>query len=797
MLISCNWLRRHVDLDGVDLHDLGQRFTLAVAELEKVIEVGRDLDGIVLGRVVEVHPIVGAKIRRTLVDVGVGKPRQIVCGAPNVAAGQLVVVALPGARVGTLTIREAQIRGVDSAGMLCSEKELGLSEDHEGIMVVDAGAVGEPFAGQFSVADTLYEIDNKSLTHRPDLWGHRGIAREIAALLDRPLKPLKLDVPFTDERPLQLEVQDPQRCPRYSAVTLDGLSVGPSPLWLRLLLSRVGMRPISNIVDATNFVMLDLGNPLHAFDRRHIAGGRVVVRRAGDGEPFRTLDGVTRQLTTDDLVIADAERGVALAGVMGGENSEIRDDTTSIILESAAFDAAGVRLTSQRLGLRTESSARFEKSLDPRLPETAAWAFCQLLMELVDGAHVTSAYMDVAAPLPDPLRITLRPRVVRSKLGIADLCVERIIGILTGLEFSVTDAGDDQLHVEVPSFRATKDIALEIDLVEEIGRVYGYDNIIPQSANVRIRRPHSNARKKFEQRVRTHLSRASGFDEVLTYSFDFDPHLERIGAAHPNRLLMANPISQDMRGLRRHLAPNLLLALQRNDRDWHQIDLFEVGRVFVAEDPTRPELPQQPTTLGVVTALESVDGADATTFKRLKGVLAGLALAVEREAPRLEQGGVEHGWCHPIRQARLWVGDVAVGYLAQVHPLTSHQLDLRKAEVALLELDLQAWRAAPKVEAGYAPLPRFPAVFRDFAVVVEEHVTAAAIAEAIREVDLVSDVEFQSVYRGQGVAEGKKSMAWSVTARHPGQTLDDEHVKRLEDGVWQALAERVGGTPRA
>jgi len=797
MLISCNWLSRHVDLDGVDLHDLGRRFTLAVAELEEVIEVGHGLDPVVVGKVLEVHPIEGAKIRRTLVDVGLGEPQQIVCGAPNVAEGQLVVVALPGAKVGDLEIRKAAIRGVESSGMICSEKELGISDSHDGIMVLNEGVVGESFAAQFGVADTLFEIDNKSLTHRPDLWGHRGIAREIAALLDRPLKPMDLDVAFTDARPLSIDVQDLDRCPRYSAVTMDNITVKPSPLWLRMLLHRVGTRPISNIVDATNFVMLDLGNPLHAFDRRQIAGDSIVVRRAQAGETFVTLDGQERKLSEDDLLIGDAERGVALAGVMGGENSEIRDDSSSIVLEAAAFDAAAVRLTSQRLGLRTESSARFEKSLDPKLPEAASRAFCKLVAELVPEATVTSAFMDVAAPYPEPLHITLRPSIVRSKLGVADLATERIERILKGLEFGVTPQGDDALDILVPTFRATKDIGLEIDLVEEIGRVYGYDNIVPQSAQVQLRRPHKNAQKNFERRVRQHLSRACGFDEVLTYPFDFDPHLERIKAVDARRLLMANPISQEMKGLKRHLAPNLLLALERNDRDWSQVDIFEIGRVFQTDTPTEKELPAQPTTLGVLTSVDNADASTALTFRVLKGLISGLALAVERGAIRLEQGGVDHVWCHPVRQARIFAGDVVIGYMAQLHPATAHTLDLRKGEAAVMEIDLDAWRNTPKAAAGYTPLPRFPAVFRDFAVVVDESVRASAIQEAIASVHLVSDVTFQSVYRGKGVDEGKKSMAWSVTARHADHTLGDEDVKRLEDGVWKVLAERVGGVPRA
>lgn len=816
MLISCNWLRRHVDLDGVDLDDLGRRFTLAVAELEEVIHVGQNLDKIVVGHVLEVHPIEGAKVRRTLVDVGQTEPLQIVCGAPNVTAGQTVVVALVGAQVGDLTIGNAEIRGVPSSGMICSESELGISESHDGIMVLGEGQakIGVPFGEQFPVADTLFEIDNKSLTHRPDLWGHRGIAREVAALLGRPLLAMPLDVTYGDAAPLKISVEDFARCPRYSAVTLDGVHVAPSPLWLRLLLSRVGTRPISNIVDATNFVMLDLGNPLHAFDRRQIAGDTIVVRRAAAGEAFTTLDGTERKLTSEDLLIADTERGVALAGIMGGENSEIRDDTTSIVLEAAAFDASGVRMSGQRLGLRTESSARFEKSLDPLLPEAASRAFCRLLQELVPATTITSAFMDFAAPYPEPVTIVMRPELVRRKLGIPDLTDARISEILTGLDFTLSpgtpDAqGLDSINVGVPSFRATKDIALEIDLVEEVGRVYGYDNIVPVSPQVGLAQPHANKRKNFERAVRAFMTQACGADELMTYAFDYDPHLATIDGIDPKRLTLANPISQDMPALKRHLAPNLLLALERNDRRVASMNVFEIDRVFLDQATNNDSndsgaVPHQPKLLGGLIALEESDPSEATAFRRLKGQLVGLAATVKKPVIGMKQGGVKHPWCHPVRQARLLVTSadgndtLEIGYIAQLHPLTAHKLGLRKAEVALFELDLDAWRDNSKDAAvGYRPLPKFPSVFRDFAVLVDESIRAADVHEAIAGHPLVTDVSFQSVYRGQGVDPGKKSMAWSVAAGHPDHTLVEADIQELVSSVWAALADKVGGVPRA
>ena len=793
MFISCNWLRRHVDLDGQDLNELANRFTLSVAELEGVHHVGQGLGAIVVGRVLEVHPIEGARVQRTLVDCGEESPRQIVCGAPNVGANQSVLVALPGTTLGEMTIKEATIRGVASAGMICSETELGIGSDGDGILVLD----DEPHPGTklsdlCPIEDTLLEIDNKSLTHRPDLWGHRGLAREVAALLGKTLKPLDNSVTYAQETPIAITVEDNEACPRYTAVALDGVTVTTSPLWLRVLLHRVGTRPINNVVDATNFVMLDLGNPLHAFDRRQVSGNQIVVRRAQKNESFTTLDGVERELTDKDLLISDAERGVALAGIMGGENSEIQDDTTSVLLEAANFDPATVRMTSQRLGLRTESSARFEKSLDPALPSEAAASFCHLLQHLNPDVKITSALMDVDAPRKTIEPIDLRLEVVEKRLGTA-VGMDLVESILSSLEFGCTRHGDT-LHVEIPSFRATKDIAIEMDLVEEIGRFYGYDNIVPVHPTVALSRPHPNKQKQFERKVRHFLSGAAGFDEAMTYSFDFDPLLEKIGAVKEDRVTLRNPISAEMPALRTSLAPNLLGLLERNNRLATDLRFYEVGRRFEKREGT---LPHQPIMLGAIIANTEIQN-EAQLFFALKGVLEGLCIACERPVITLKQGGVKHPWIHPVRCAQVFSDGISIGYIGEVHPLTLKQLGVG-FKAAVCELELDAWRECSSTGASYTPLPKFPSVYRDFAVVVEEKVRSEDVRQALFEAnrELVAEVTFQSVYRGAGVQDGSKSLAWSLTMRHPDRTLNEDEIRSVENAVWTSLSERVGGVPRA
>ena len=802
MRVSCNWLSRHVDLSGVDLSELGRRFTMSVAELDGIERVGHDLDKVVVGHVLDVANLEGKKVRLTTVDCGPEHgTRKIICGAPNVAAGMFVPVALPGQRLGDLVIEVAAVAGVESFGMICSERELGFSDEHAGIMSLDNRdnrlRPGMPLVEAHpEIADTIFVIDNKSLTHRPDCWGHRGIAREVAALLNRPLKEARYDVAFTDAHPIQIAVEDLASCPRYTATTMANVFVAPSPLWLRLLLSRAGMRPINNLVDATNFAMLDLGNPLHAFDARQV-GSRIVVRRADNGERFTTLDGGERTLNNADLLICEGEgkgRPVALAGVMGGLDSEIKDDTTALVLEAANFDPARVRTTAQRLGLRTESSSRFEKSLDPRLVPDAAACFLSLVRELCPGATVTSAFMDVHAPLPATVTIATSVAYIEERLGHA-LGADRVVEILRGLAFGVElhDGAGHPLTVTVPSWRATKDIGIADDLVEEVGRVFGYDNIPPQAPLVPVARPEKNAKKKLEHLVRNHLALALALDELQTYSFDDDAFLSRMGVTPGDRVHLVNAISSDEPCMRRDLAPHLIKALDKNARSHPDVGLFELGRVF---RPRPPELPEQPTMLGVLVATKQDPTPDWAGFHWAKAIVQSLAKAIERPTPELVPGVVTHGWAHPVRQAALRLGDTMLGYVAELHPAVLHKLSLDHKGF-VFEIDLDAWRGAEKHATSYKPLPRFPAVFRDFAVVVPQSVPAETLRRAIAAASpLVAEVAFESVYSGPGVDDGMKSVAWSVTFRHAQRTLNDAEVREAEAAIWSALT-AVGGKARA
>ena len=641
MLVSWKWLSQLVDTSGVDPEAFAQLFTCTVAEIDGVHRWGFGLDGVVVGDVVAVAPHPNAdKLRLATVDLG-DRQVTVVCGAPDLRVGMRVPFVSPGTTLPSgITVKEGEVRGVPSPGMLASEADLGLSDDNSGLLALDGVdvAAGTALRDAISLEDVLYEVDNKSITHRPDLWGLYGMAREVAAMLGRPLHKLSVDVALSQVDPLQVNVQTAV-CPRYLCARVSDIAVRPSPVDVRLLLRRLGVRPINNVVDATNLVMLETGNPLHAFDARFVRGNQITVRQAGEGEQIQTLDGQTRLLTTSDTVIADGEGPVAIAGIMGGGNSEIRLDTQEVILEAAAFDAASIRKTSMRLGLRTESSARFEKALDPELPAVAAKRFLKLLVELSPGARVSSALLD-AGPhrlQPPPRRvIDTTASYLRSRLGVspAELSDEWLQTCLERLQFQVTKSGD-QLQVTVPTFRATKDIHGPADLVEELGRHYGYNRIASQAPLIAARPPYTPPHKLAERKIRQALVLQRGMQELVLYGFDNENARKRLGLSEgpvdqPSpRLGLRNALSSELVRLRRSLAPNLLAAVEQNllrgdgkeaPKEGMQVALFEVGRAFV---PVAGQAQTIPTDPGVPALADQPGAARDAWFQLMDAEMAG------------------------------------------------------------------------------------------------------------------------------------------------------------------------------
>jgi phenylalanyl-tRNA synthetase beta chain len=808
MLISMRWLGRHVDLSGVDPGQLAEELTLSTAEVEGLEPFAPHLSQVVVGHVLERVPHPDAdKLGVCRVDVGEGEPLQIVCGAPNVAGGQLVAVARIGTVLpGDFKIKKSKIRGVESFGMICSERELELSEEHDGIWVLPEGLpVGAPVAEALEVTDWVLEIDNKSLTHRPDLWGHRGVAREVAAILGRELRPLETGLPeLGSGAAFPVEVLSPA-CSRYLGLAIDGVEQGASPLWMRMLLAAVGQRPLDLLVDLSNFVMLDLGQPNHAFDRSALDPAGIVVRAAEAGERMQTLDGVERALTVDDLLITSGGEAVALAGVMGGEGSKVQGSTGQLLLEVATFAPTLIRRTSTRLGLRTDSSARFEKALDPTLPLAAAGHFAQLLLQLQPQVRFPLALSD-AGIWEDPAHeLRVSADRVRTALGVADLKTERMVELLRSIEFGVEVEGET-LTVAVPSNRATKDITLEVDVIEEIGRLFRYGNIPEQALEGVLVPPPADPRRALAEQARDLHAGGARFHEALTYSFQADDLLATLGLADLPHVSVINPVQEGVSRIRRSVAPSLLGLLEQNRRQRASVRLFELGKGYRPEDASERGEPREVHELVLVQCQAPGDGSlGSTAFEQLQAAVAelarGLCLPVRRFEALAES---PEPWAHPVRRVGLRVGHgegVLAGWVGGVDPEVAWGLGLEgelESDTAIACLSIDALLQVAPENDGYRPLSRFPGVKVDVAVVAPEAVTAAEVAAAIDQAGkgAVRDLELFDLFRGEQLGAGRRSLAYHVLLQAEGKTLSDGDAQKFL-GRLGRLLEGLGAELRA
>ena len=815
MKISFHWLQRHVDLSGLTPEDVVQDLTIHTAEVEGLTRFAPWLGDVVVGHVVEraKHPDAD-KLSVCKVDVGLrgeGQLVQIVCGASNVAQGQKVAVALPGVTLpGDLRIKKSKIRGVESAGMICSERELALSDAHEGIWVLPAaGQPGTSVAATLGVDDRVIEIDNKSLTHRPDCWGHRGIARELAAIRGRKLLPLDTALPpAAAGTPYPVRVSS-AGCFRYLGLALSGVVNGPSPDWLRFLLLAVEQRPIDLAVDLSNFVMLDLAQPNHLFDLRRLAPDGIEVRDARPGEKTCTLDGVERTLTADDMLICSGHAPVAIAGVMGGEASKVQPDTTELLLEVASFHPTRVRRTAARLGLRTDASARFEKNLDPTLPLLAAGHLVNLLRALQPGVRVARPLGD-AGQWKDPARtVALRPARVRAVLGkeLPDAAIE---GYLTALELGVTKGSP--WTVAIPSARATKDLRIEEDLIEEVGRLHGYGNVAEAPLRVELAPAPRDERRALVRQLQDYLAATAGFHEAMTYSFLEESVASRLGIDQLPHVKIVNPQIEGLSRVRRSVAPSLLAHLAHNRRHSSTVKLFEIGKGYEPEHHNERGEPRERHECAVVwfgPKAQSGSRFDQSIFARLQGVVEAALSAVGRPvlrwdpcvASEIEPWAIE-AWSHP-RRATVAMHEGSrkpTVLLSSLEPGVQAKLDLvgdLDGECAVARISLDALLELPAREARFRALPRFPGVKVDVAVAVPESVTADAIRAALEGAGkgLVRQCELFDLYRGPNLAAGRKSLAYHVDLQAEDRTLSDQDCAKYLGRVERAVLE-LGGELR-
>lgn len=816
MLISKQWLREFIDFPEKLSDDaLAQTLTLSTVEVEEVIYQAKSLDQVVVGVIESVsqHPNAD-KLKVCQVNVG-DRTVQIVCGGSNVAPDMKVAVSLPGSWVrwhgeGDLVeIKKTKLRGEESEGMICASTEIGLTQIEGDDEIRDLGDTdvvpGTPLAEFLGRTDVLFDIEHKSLTNRPDLMGHFGMAREIAALERIALKAHQpAEIVSGTGVSIQVDVQDAEHCPRYMAVAMEGIKVVPSPEWVRNRLEACGVRSINNVVDVTNLVMLELGQPMHAFDAALLGGeqSNIIVRKAKKGEKITTLDENTYELDTEMLVIANEQEAVAIAGVMGGQDSGVNDQTTRIVFESANFLATSVRKTSTKLGLRSESSARYEKSLDPVLCDLALRRAVELMQELSPGAVVVSEVVDVKETLPESVSLTVSLERIQRHLGV-EVSLEDVQDILTRLGF-VVEGDASELVVTIPSWRATKDVEIVEDIIEEVARIYGYDKIASTLPTFSVAPPVQDPIRNMMRAARHALADQAGANEVYQYAFVKPQTLETLGFTLEDHVKLANPLASDRPYLQRSLVPNLLEVVVLNQRCAEEVRVFETSRVFHG-DQTGLEmgegsslLPVQP---NMVAGVYSRKGDD-TPFWTGKQMVIHVMHALGYRTFML-RSGMTAPWQHATRAAEIIVNDQVVGCVAEVDVVRAGQLGLDHRVVAFeLNLDLlQNIQASP---VRYQAVSKHPPVKRDLAFVVSEKVAFRSIEQALLGVSdwLPSQpssraVELFDVYRGDGVEDGKKSLAIKLLFTNVDETLTSEQVDEELAKIRKVLETEFSATMRS
>jgi len=810
MYLSLNWLKDYVKIpNSLSPEGLGIKLTTHTVEIDEVIKEEDKFKNVVVGKILEVkkHPNAD-RLQIAVVDVGQEK-LTIVCGAPNIEKGQSVPVALVGAVLPNgMEIKKAEVRGEYSSGMLCAEDELSLGDDHTGIMILEANAkIGQNLADYLKIKDVVFEVDNKSITNRPDLWGHLGMAREIGVFLNtettKKFKALMNPEKIENENKLKLdvEVEDYKLCSRYMAVVMDNIKIESSPKWLEERLIAVGIRPINNIVDISNYVMMEFGQPMHAFDYNLVSENgkkaKIIIRRAHKNETIKTLDDEERKLDSENLVIADQKKAIAIAGVMGGENSEISNETNSIIFESANFDHISIRKTSTKLGLRTDASMRYEKSLDPSLCNLVLARAVELVKELCPEAEVASNVVDLKKYKIDQGPVVLNINWLNKFLGLS-LNEKEVIEILSKLGFEVLQEKEN-LKISIPTWRATKDISQKEDIAEEIARIYGYDKISPLMPKVEMQVSPLDNQKKLIRKIKEVLVLNNNFSEIYNYSFVGEDELNKMGINYEAYLSLANPLSKNHVLLRQSLIPGLLSNIKTNQARLEEIKIFEIGNVFFDLDGTYPvdeknseQLPFQEKKMAFLIAQKEKNNesrSEGNLILKAKGVLENLFKNLDlyselsSDGIKFEFDFMENAplWSDPKRSAFIVLNNSIVGFLSKLNIETEKKLGLKKNVVALeLNLDKIIEIIKNKRQFKFKEFEKFPSLVRDLAFVLGEKVLFKDLGQDILNFnDYIRSVQLFDIYSGEKLGDGKKSLAFHIVYQ-ADKTLKGEEVDKIQ-----------------
>lgn len=778
MFLSMNWISDYVDFTGLDKLDLIHRFSLSTAEVENEIFLkGQDLKGVVCAEIksVEAHPE-SEKLHLLKVDIGEPDLVDVVCGAPNVRVGMKTAFAKVGAQIGDITIAPRKLAGYTSNGMCCSEKEIGISDDNSGIMdITDDIQNGTDLKDVYAIEDIVFEVDNKSLTNRPDLWGHYGIAREFAALAGRPLKPLDtVDLHAYDNLPkVDMKIEDPL-CQRYSCLQVENIHTNVSPVNMRIRLYYCGMRAINFLADLTNYLMLEMGQPMHAFDSRKVE--KIRIKRFPEPFTFQTLDGVERNIDENTLMICNDNTPVAIAGIMGGLDSEIVEDTTTLTLESATFDAASVRKSTVRLAHRTDASMRYEKCLDPEMTVPAIARFVKLLTDTDKTARVVSSLTDDYAYRYPPVTLAFDKAYLDRYTGI-DIPNDTVVKMLQSLGFGVKADGD-RFSVDVPSYRATKDVTIKADLVEEITRIYGYDNFDVHTAQAPLYPVRMSEEKTVEDKIKDILVKRFSLYELHSYVWAYYDDYKALGIEVEDNIKLINATNPNIETIRKSIVPTQLCQVRTNTAFAPDFGVFEIGRTVDGLDEN--DLCVEHKKL-CVTLFSKTKSAETLYFELAK-MLSVLADDVKHKTLAFAPMTASHSYQHPRNLNAVSCDGVTFGEIGLVHPAVSKKID-KKAAIVYAEIDVQAFAQIADAGIHYKEPSRFPGMEIDLSFVSE---TFAPIGKAIEAADspLIQKVEVVDTYRD---AAGK-SITTRLTFSHPEKTLTRDEVMGVVDEIIAALA---------
>ena len=780
MFISMNWISDFVDLQGLDKMELISKFSLSTAEVENdIFHKGADLSGVVVAEIksVENHPE-SKKLHLLKVDAGDGELTDVVCGAPNVRVGMKTAFAKVGARLGEITIAPRPLAGYESCGMCCSEKEIGISDNHEGIMDIPGDVSnGTDIKDLYEIDDIIFEVDNKSLTNRPDLWGHYGIAREFATIAKRPLKPIEqIDLSRYDNLDkIDLKIED-ELCQRYSSLKVENITTNISPMNMRIRLYYCGMRAINLLTDLTNYLMLEMGQPMHAFDSRKVE--KIRIKRFDKPFTFTTLDGVERNIDENTLMICNDNTPVAIAGIMGGLDSEIVEDTTTLTLESATFNAASIRKSAVRLAHRTDASARYEKSLDPEMTTVAIARFMKLLLDIDPGVKVVSALTDEYAFHYPKIALDFDKAFVDKYTGI-EISDEHIVNTLTSLGFDVAHEGDN-FHVDVPSYRATKDVSLKADIIEEITRIYGYDNFELFTTKAPLYPVRMSEEKTLEDRVKDILVKRFKLHELHSYVWQYADEYKKLGIEVEENIKLSNSTNPNIETIRRSIIPTQLCQVNYNTGYAADFGVFEIGRVVngVKADGLCDEHKKLCITLFSKTkSLESL-------YFELRDMIAETVENIKHKPLSYSKKKAAHSYEHPKNLNALLIDGVEVGEIGVAHPIVSKKID-KKAAIVFAEIDIESLTKAEASPISYVEPSKYPSIEVDLSFIAEKF---SEINDTIKKSagEILKKVGVADVYSdGSG-----KSITVRLLFGDDERTLTHEEVQKVVDDIIEKLKDK-------